>query len=103
MQKEKRLIDAGAFCKSSVFVCGGFAEDQYWNGYTDALDRVEEALEYFPEVDAVMLSDLEAWLYEIAMNNVGEKFDGDFSDAVEEIISRLDGLRVFAEERRTDG
>lgn len=48
-----RLIDADAFCKSNVFVCGGFAEDQYWNGYTDALDRVEEALEYFPEVDAV--------------------------------------------------
>ena len=50
---EKRLIDADAFCKSNVFVCGGFAEEQYWNGYTDALDRVEEALEYFPEVDAV--------------------------------------------------
>lgn len=53
MENIKRLIDADAFCKSNVFVCGGFAEDQYWNGYTDALDRVEEALEYFPEVDAV--------------------------------------------------
>lgn len=56
-----------------------------------------------PTVDAVMLSDLEAWLYEIAINNVGEKYDGDFSDAVEDIINRLDGLRVFAAERRTDG
>ena len=38
------------------------------------------------------------WLYEIALNNVGVDFNGDFSDACEEIISRLDGLKEFARE-----
>lgn len=35
-------------------------------------------------------------LYEIAMNNA----DTPLCDACEEIISRLDGLRAFAKERR---
>lgn len=52
-----------------------------------------------PTEDAIMMSDLESWLYQIALNNVGVKFDGDFCDAVAEIIKRLDGLRVFAAEK----
>ena len=48
-----RLIDADAFIKSPAFVCGGAATDPYWNGYADALDRVDEVLEYYPTVDAI--------------------------------------------------
>ena len=55
MANEKRLIDANAFCKSTAFICGGSALDPYWNGYADALDRVEEVLEQQPTVDAVEL------------------------------------------------
>lgn len=50
-----KLIEVDAFCKSPAFVCGGSAADPYWNGYADALDRVEEVLEYFPAADAVKL------------------------------------------------
>lgn len=56
-------------------------------------------VEYAPTVDAVEVEVLKAWLYEIAMNNT----DNYLGDACEEIISRLEGLRVFARERRTDG
>lgn len=48
-----------------------------------------------PTVDAVEVDALKAWLYEIAMNNV----DNFLCEACEEIISRLDGLRVFAREK----
>ena len=47
-----------------------------------------------PTIDAVEVNDIEAWLYEIAMNNT----DNYFGNACEEIISRLDGLRMFAKE-----
>lgn len=56
-------------------------------------------VEYAPAVDAVEVDVLKAWLYEIAMNNTNNYL----GDACEVIISRLDGLRVFARERRTDG
>lgn len=48
-------------------------------------------------VDAVEVDAIQAWLYEIAMNNTGN-----VSRVCEELISRLDGLRVFAKERRTN-
>ena len=48
-----RLIDADSFVKNTVFLCGGSAIDPYYNGYADALDRVEEILEQMPTVDAV--------------------------------------------------
>ena len=47
--------------------------------------------------DVVEVKTLEAWLYEIAMNNTNTYL----CDACEEIISRLDGLRVFAKELRS--
>ena len=98
MENIKRLIDANALMEHLERCI------EEGKGLSRAiLVAVKCFVVQMPTVDAVMLSDLEAWLYEIAMNNVGEKFDGDFSDAVEEIISRLDGLRVFAEEGRTDG
>lgn len=51
------------------------------------------------KADFVEIKTIRAWLYEIAINNVGCVLDGDFSNACEEIISRLDGLRNFAKER----
>lgn len=59
-----------------------------------AVNRVLDAV---PEADAVPIKVLEKWLYEIALNNT----DNYLSDACEEIINRLDGLRVFAKERKT--
>ena len=50
-----------------------------------------------PTVDAVLVDDIEAWLYQIAMNNT----DNTLGVACEEIISRLDGLRRFSKERGT--
>ena len=105
MASEKRLIyaDSGQesveYLKKHLIV----GDSDFLKGYLKGAEALADGLAKLTPVDAVMLSDLEAWLYEIAMNNSGEKFDGDFSDAVEEIINRLDGLRVFAEERRTDG
>lgn len=49
------------------------------------------------KTDVVEVDTIKAWLYEMAINNVG--CDGDFSKACEEIISRIDGLRNFAKER----
>ena len=63
----------------------------------DAVEIVTE-VHYAPAVDAVEVETLEAWLYEIAMNNTMNFL----CDACEEIISRLDGLRLFARERRAD-
>lgn len=49
-----------------------------------------------PVVDAVEIEAIRAWLYKIAMNNTNNYL----CDACEEIISRLEGLRVFARERK---
>ena len=51
-----------------------------------------------PQKDAISIETIEAWLYEIALNNVGYFVGGDFSNACEEIISRLYGLRNFAQD-----
>lgn len=58
---------------------------------------VKKAIEQTPAADVMEIDVLRAWLYEIAINNVGQVIDGDFSTACEEIISRLDGLKMFAE------
>ena len=63
-------------------------------GWTECVDI--DDIEAAPAVDAVEVEILKAWLYEIAMNNTSNYL----SDACEEIISRLDGLRVFARERK---
>lgn len=49
--------------------------------------------------DVVEVETIKAWLYEMAINNVGCVIDGNFSNACEEIISRIDGLSNFAKER----
>lgn len=66
-------------------------------GWTECVDI--DDIEAAATADAVEVDVLKAWLYEIAMNNT----DNYLGDACEEIISRLEGLRVFAKERRTDG
>lgn len=58
------------------------------------------ALVKAPAADVVEVEMLEAWLYEVAFNNVGCRV-GDFATACEEIISRLGGLRVFVSEWRS--
>ena len=54
-----------------------------------------------PTADVVEVETIKSWLYEMAINNVGYVIDGDFSDACQEIISRLDGLRKFTQERKS--
>lgn len=54
------------------------------------LDRIKA-------VDAVPIADIEACLYEMAMNNT----DNTLGVTCEEIIRRLDGLRKFSRERGT--
>lgn len=51
------------------------------------------------KADVVEVKTVKAWLYKMAINNVGCVIDGDFSNACEEIIARLDGLRNFLKER----
>lgn len=54
-------------------------------------------LDTLPKVDAVPVADIEAWLYQIAINNVGGP--SLLYASCLEIISRLDGLREFSKER----
>lgn len=72
----------------------------------DGTVTVENAERYFLNLidktstaDVVEVETIKSWLYEMAINNVGCIIDGDFSNACEEIIARLDGLRNFAKER----
>ena len=52
--------------------------------------------------DMVSIRMLKKWLYSIAINNVGCVLDGDFSDACEEIISRLDGLKRYVKDMESE-
>lgn len=52
-----------------------------------------------PAADVVEVEAIEAWLYQIALNNVGVEI-GDVAEVCEMIISRLNGLRTFAKERQ---
>ena len=91
MANEKRLIDANALMAEMKECSEGL--DKYYCGYAKAF------IDHAPTVDAVEVDAIKSWLYQIAMNNVGVPVR-DFSTACEEIISRLDGLRTFATERR---
>lgn len=107
MQTEKRLIYADDLREEieslSMTVTGLRAGKgvlgEFMKQYRDSVLRI---IDEQPAVDAVEIKTIEAWLYEIALNNVGVKFDGDFSKACEAIISRLDGLRAFARDRIED-
>lgn len=67
------------------------------NEYVYDTNSVLDSIDAQPTADVVEVETIKAWLYEMAINNVG--CDGDFSKACEEIISRIDGLRNFAKER----
>lgn len=69
--------------------------------FTDGV-TLESIINAMPTADVVEFDVIKKWLHDLAFNNVGVKFDGDFSNACEEIISRLDGLRDFAKEGRSD-
>lgn len=63
-------------------------------------EAVEVSCRHFKnKADVVEVETIKAWLYGMAINNVGCVIDGDFSNACEEIISRIDGLSNFAKER----
>lgn len=104
MANEKRLIDANALIEKLQehhdFFVDGVGGFRYLTPKDKA--RVDEITNCIFEVgnahtvDAVEVDVLKAWLYEIAMNNA----DNSLCEDCEEIISRLDGLRVFARERR---
>lgn len=61
--------------------------------------KIVDCIRSAPACDVVEVDVIKEWLCKIAINNVGCVIDGDFSNACEEIISRLDGLRAFARER----
>ena len=60
-------------------------------------DDYKKCFHFKNKADVVEVETIRAWLYEMAINNVG--CDGEFSKACEEIIARLDGLKNFAKER----
>lgn len=82
-----RLIDADALKE---------LRRQYIQGRIKFDGNEYDLIDKCPTIDSVEVKTLEAWLYKIAMNNTNNYL----CDACEEIISRLDGLRVFAKERR---
>ena len=67
-----------------------------------AEDVIHSAVCNVPSVDAFEVETIKAWLYEIAGNNIGTEKERQFSEFCEELISRLDGLRNFARERRKE-
>lgn len=69
------------------------------NTYCDHGEEYSPNLSEIPTADVVEVDTIKAWLYGMAINNVGCVIDGDFSNTCEEIIARLDGLRNFAKER----
>ena len=69
-------------------------------GY-DAIEILAE-IEYTPTADVVEVGTLKNWLLELAKNNVGYVIDGNFAEVCMDLISRLDGLRNFAKERKAD-
>lgn len=75
----------------------------------DGTVSVENAERYFLNLidktitaDVVEVEALRSWLYSIATNNMGCDIQMNLSEACEDIISRLDGLRNFARERKAD-
>ena len=68
-----------------------------WNEEADSIAETLYNAGYRKQSeDMVDIETVKKWLYQVAINNVGCVLDGDFSTACEEIISRLDGLKIFA-------
>jgi hypothetical protein len=103
--KKVRLIDANAIkalfderYDDAFMQYHTRAGKSLWWGLCGGINWGRNTIADAPTVDAVPVADIEAWLYEIAMNNTGNPLCG----ACEEIIRRLDGLRRFSKERSTD-
>lgn len=94
-----RLIDADALKSVEKEVVCGKVRSPYEKDKTAVL-RVFEVNEIrnAPTVDAVPISVIESWLYEISLNNCGDYL----STACEEIISRLDGLKSYYEDIKAE-
>lgn len=71
---------------------------KFSGGMRVAIRRCIESVDNVATADVVDVKTLEAWLYEIAMNNT----QNPLCAACEALISRLDGLRAFAKERGRD-
>ena len=78
-----------------------YGEDLGWQCTVNMSD-IGMMIEDTPTADVVEIEMLRDWLWKIALNSVGCDFVGDFSIACQDIISRLDELKRFAEERRAD-
>ena len=91
------LIDREAARKKLL----GEAVAKYPCSFYVGLSAAAAELDKLPAVDAVEVATLESWLHKIAMNNIGAPV-ADMAEACEIIISRLGGLRRFAEERRVE-
>jgi hypothetical protein len=73
------------------------------SSYRDISNDIANGCRFFKnKADVVEVETIKSWLYKMAINNVGCHIEGDFSNACEEIISRLDGLRAYASERRCE-
>lgn len=79
--------------------CRHCVSDIKCSTYCDHGEEYSPNLSKIPTADVAEVETVKAWLYEMAINNVGCVIDGDFSKACEEIILRLDGLKNFAKER----
>ena len=64
----------------------------------DGFDRIANKnfdyikIDDMPTADVVAVNDVEAWLLQTAINNIGDPL----GDACEEIIRRLDGLKKYS-------
>lgn len=101
-----RLIDADPLCRKlreemnerEKHLFGNDYNHDYMCGEQDECDRIYDAIDEAPTIDAVPIADVEAWLLEIAFNCVGVQ--DDMSACAEEIANRMDGLRRFSKDRR---
>lgn len=100
MATEKRLIDANAIDYPEYFYTRERHPDEFIEGFHQGkIDAINDIKALAPTVDAVEIDVLEDWLYEIANNNFGNAL----CKSCCEIVNRLDGLRVFARERKDNG
>lgn len=94
MEKKKQLVDV----TKEIQVMYSIPETRRILETDHVARKIIDWFLHAPTVDAVPVADIEAWLYQIAMNNTGNPL----CEACEEIIRRLDGLRTFSRERDND-
>ena len=71
------------------------------NGIATAIiDDAINLLESEPTADVVEVETIKAWLHEIAIHNMNDDVKLTLFATCQDFISRLDGLRRFAQERR---